>query len=90
MLRLELSSHVAGEMTGVAAVFSARLQFTCGLLLPTLWLPADFYLCMEVICLELNTSMSKRVLVKQGPVHPLQNESIIVCQTALQTGKLIF
>lgn len=27
MLRLELSSHVGGEMTGVAAVFSAGLQF---------------------------------------------------------------
>lgn len=45
---------------------------------------------MEVICLELNAGMSKRVLVKQGPIRPLQNESIIVCQTALQTGKLIF
>lgn len=62
----------------------------CGLLLPTLWLPADVYLCVEVICLELNTSMLKRVLVKQGPVCPLKNESIIVCQTALQIGKLIF
>lgn len=27
MVRLELSSHVGGEMTGVAAVFSAGLQF---------------------------------------------------------------
>lgn len=90
MLRLELSSHVGGEMPGVAAVFSAGLQFYVWLALPTLWLPADFYLCMEVICLEFNTSMLKRVLVKQGPVCPLKNESIIVCQTVLQTGKLMF
>lgn len=63
MLRLELSSYVGGEMMGVAAVFSAGLQFYADLLLPTPWLPADLRRCMEDICLQLNASVSKRVLV---------------------------
>lgn len=88
MLGLELSSQVGGEMTGSSCVFRRTTVLHVAVGFCQLWLPADLPLCIGDICLELNTSMLKRVLVQIGPGMSSAKISIPVSQTALQAFTL--